>query len=97
MSLIPHTTTNSGLHEFVADRVLSKFAAPGIRAVDLGSGPGAMAARLRALGCEVLAVDRSADGFEADVRHVANCGLYMATSVSATIDARVTLGLKRPK
>jgi len=29
------------------------------------------AARLRALGCEVLAVDRSADGFEADVRHVA--------------------------
>jgi 2-polyprenyl-3-methyl-5-hydroxy-6-metoxy-1,4-benzoquinol methylase len=71
MSLIPHTTTNSGLHEFVADRVLSKFAGPGIRAVDLGSGPGAMAARLRALGCEVLAVDRSADGFEADVRHVA--------------------------
>jgi 2-polyprenyl-3-methyl-5-hydroxy-6-metoxy-1,4-benzoquinol methylase len=71
MSLIPHTTTNSGLHEFVAERVLSKFARRGIRAVDLGSGPGAMAVRLQALGCEVLAVDRSAHGFEADVRHVA--------------------------
>jgi 2-polyprenyl-3-methyl-5-hydroxy-6-metoxy-1,4-benzoquinol methylase len=70
MGLIPHTTTNSGLHEFVADRVLSKFAGPGVRAVDLGSGPGAMAARLRSFGCEVLAVDRSPEGFEADVRHV---------------------------
>ena len=28
---------------------------------------------------------------------VASCGLYIATSASATIEATVTLGLKRPK
>jgi len=39
--------------------------------VDLGSGPGAMAARLHSLGCKVLAVDRSADGFTASLPHVA--------------------------
>jgi len=65
-----HTTTNSGLHEFVAGRVLARYARAGVRAADLGAGPGAMAARLRALGCEVLAVDRDANGFEAQVPHV---------------------------
>jgi 2-polyprenyl-3-methyl-5-hydroxy-6-metoxy-1,4-benzoquinol methylase len=66
-----HTTTNKGLHEFVAERVLARYARPGIRAVDLGSGPGAMAARLQSLGCDVLAVDRTAEGFEAGLPHVA--------------------------
>ena len=65
-----HTTTNSGLHEFVAERVLARYARPGIRAADLGAGPGATAARLRALGCDVLAVDRDAKGFEAQVPHI---------------------------
>lgn len=65
-----HTTTNSGLHEFVKERVLARYARPGVRAADLGAGPGAMAARLRALGCEVLAVDRDPNGFEAQVPHV---------------------------
>src|SRR5881396_3502999 len=32
-----------------------------------------------------------------EVRQVASCGLYMATSVSAITDASVTLGLNRPK
>src|SRR5580692_10367067 len=32
-----------------------------------------------------------------EVRQFANWELYMATSVSATTEARVTLGLKRPK
>ena len=32
-----------------------------------------------------------------EVRHVASCGLYIATSASPTIEATVTLGLKRPK
>src|SRR5277367_4371865 len=32
-----------------------------------------------------------------DVLQVASCGLYMATSRSATTDASVTLGLNRPK
>lgn len=65
-----HTTTNSGLHEYVGQQVLSQYARPGVKAVDLGSGPGAMAARLRALGFEVLAADRSANGFEAGLPHV---------------------------
>ena len=65
-----HTTTNSGLHEFVGERMLSGYAHPGVRAVDLGAGPGAMAERLRSLGCDVLAVDRNREGFEADVPHV---------------------------
>ncbi len=64
------TTTNSGLHDFVGERVLGRFTRPGIRAADLGTGPGAMAARLQALGCEVVAVDRDSTGFEAEVQHV---------------------------
>jgi 2-polyprenyl-3-methyl-5-hydroxy-6-metoxy-1,4-benzoquinol methylase len=65
-----HTTTNAGLHDFVGQRVLSRYVKPGMRAADLGAGPGAMAARLQALGCEVVAVDRTADGFEGNLRHV---------------------------
>jgi 2-polyprenyl-3-methyl-5-hydroxy-6-metoxy-1,4-benzoquinol methylase len=66
-----HSTTNTGLHDFVAERVLKRYARPGIRAADLGSGPGGMAARLHSLGCDVLAVDRTAEGFEAGLPHVA--------------------------
>jgi 2-polyprenyl-3-methyl-5-hydroxy-6-metoxy-1,4-benzoquinol methylase len=65
-----HTTTNDGLHEFVFTRVLSRYARAGFRAVDLGAGPGAMAARLKSLGCDVLAVDRDTTGFSADVSHM---------------------------
>ena len=64
-----HTTTNSGLHDFVGDRVISKYVRPGLRAVDLGSGPGAMAIRLKNMGCEVMAADRSVDDFEAELPH----------------------------
>jgi len=64
------TTTNNGLHDFVVERVLARYARPGIRAADLGTGPGAMAARVRSLGCEVLAVDRDSQGFEANVPHI---------------------------
>ncbi len=64
-----HTTTNDGLHEFVGQRVLARYAHPGVRAADLGAGPGAMAARLQSLGCDVLAVDRDARGFDAQLPH----------------------------
>ena len=65
-----HTTTNSGLHEFVGERVLARHATSGMRAADLGSGPGAMAERLAVLGCTVTAVDRDETGFEARVPHI---------------------------
>jgi 2-polyprenyl-3-methyl-5-hydroxy-6-metoxy-1,4-benzoquinol methylase len=65
-----HTTTNSGLHEYVEQQVLSKYARAGNKAADLGSGPGAMAARLRALGYDVTAADRDAGNFEAGLPHV---------------------------
>lgn len=65
-----HTTTNSGLHDFVGERVLARYARRDVRAADLGAGPGAMAARLQSLGCEVVAVDRDASGFEAQLPHV---------------------------
>jgi 2-polyprenyl-3-methyl-5-hydroxy-6-metoxy-1,4-benzoquinol methylase len=65
-----HTNTNGGLHDFVGQRVLVRYARPGVRAVDLGAGPGAMAARLQSLGCDVVAVDRDSKGFEAQVPHV---------------------------
>jgi 2-polyprenyl-3-methyl-5-hydroxy-6-metoxy-1,4-benzoquinol methylase len=65
-----YMTTNTRLHEFVGERVLTSYARPGIRAVDLGSGPGAMAARLQSLGCDVLAVDQTAGGFEARLPHI---------------------------
>jgi len=42
-------------------------------------------------------VCRSISFAAGEVRQVASCGLYIATSVSATTDASVTLGLKRPK
>jgi 2-polyprenyl-3-methyl-5-hydroxy-6-metoxy-1,4-benzoquinol methylase len=64
-----HSTTNNGLHDFVGDRVISKYVRPGLRAVDLGSGPGAMAIRLKNMGCEVMAADRSVDDFAAELPH----------------------------
>lgn len=65
-----HTTTNRGLHEFVGERVLARFARPGLRAVDLGAGPGAMSARLQSLGFNVLAADRDTNGYEAGLEHL---------------------------
>jgi 2-polyprenyl-3-methyl-5-hydroxy-6-metoxy-1,4-benzoquinol methylase len=67
--MIPPTATPNGLHQFVADQVLARYARSGVRAIDLGAGPGAMAARLLARGCEVLAVDRNSNGFEAAAPH----------------------------
>jgi 2-polyprenyl-3-methyl-5-hydroxy-6-metoxy-1,4-benzoquinol methylase len=62
--------TPSGLHEFVGESVLARLARPGIKAIDLGTGYGAMAERLQNMGCEVLAADICSDGFEAKVPHI---------------------------
>ena len=61
------TTTNAGLHDFVLNEVLPKYQRPGGRAIDLGAGPGALAARLHANGWDVQAADRSLNGFQAGV------------------------------
>ena len=65
-----HTTTNNGLHDFDEERLLTKSARPTIRVVDPGTGPGAVAARLSAMGCEVLAVNRDSQGSEVTVPHI---------------------------
>lgn len=59
-----------GLHEFLATEVLAKFAGPGKKVLDLGTGRGAMAERLQMMGCEVLAADLSRDDYEAQAPHV---------------------------
>jgi 2-polyprenyl-3-methyl-5-hydroxy-6-metoxy-1,4-benzoquinol methylase len=64
------TLTNSGLHEFVVQNVLTRYARRGIRAADLGTGPGAIANELQVLGCDVIGVDVSAQGFKANLPHV---------------------------
>jgi len=64
------TTTNDGLHAFVADRILARYTRNGVLAADLGTGPGAMAARLQAFGCDVIGADMTAEGFEAKLPHV---------------------------
>ncbi len=59
------TTTIAGLHDFVIEEVIKQYVRPGLRAVELGAGSGALAVRLRSLGCDVLAVDKNAEGFRA--------------------------------
>ncbi len=59
------TATPRGLHEFVAAKVLARYASSGVRAADLGAGPGAMSQRLGELGCTVVAVDRDPDVYKA--------------------------------
>jgi 2-polyprenyl-3-methyl-5-hydroxy-6-metoxy-1,4-benzoquinol methylase len=65
------TATARGLHEFVAKNVVARHALPGIRAVDLGAGPGAMCERLHSFGCEVVAVDRDPSIYQGKHRFVA--------------------------
>src|SRR5260370_34445261 len=59
------TATPRGLHEFVAAKVLARYARSGVRAADLGAGPGAMSQRLGELRCTVVAVDRDPDVYKA--------------------------------
>ena len=56
--------TPIGLHQFVAESIILRYARPGLKAIDLGSGGGAMADRMHALGCEVVCADLGAKGHE---------------------------------
>jgi len=58
-----------GVHEFVEAAALRQYVRPGMKAVDLGTGRGAMAERLLQLGCEVLGVDLTSKDFEAKTAH----------------------------
>ncbi len=73
-----------------------------ITAVRFASAPPVVKLALASFGkpnfdASHASVCRSISFAAGDVRQVASCGLCMATSVSATTDANVTLGLNRPK
>jgi SAM-dependent methyltransferase len=57
----------NGLHEFVGESIQPNA---GAKALDLGTGRGAMAERLQIKGFQILAVDISASWFEANTPHV---------------------------
>jgi 2-polyprenyl-3-methyl-5-hydroxy-6-metoxy-1,4-benzoquinol methylase len=61
------TTTPVGLHDFVVEQVVPKYAKPGDRAIDLGAGSGLLATRLRSFGLDVLAVDWNDKFYGADI------------------------------
>jgi SAM-dependent methyltransferase len=62
--------TIRGLHAYLAENVLGRFAVRGARAVDLGTAKGAMAVRLHGLGMDVTAVGDSREEYEADLPFV---------------------------
>lgn len=61
------TTTMTGLHDFVVDKVLVRFAKPAERAIDLGAGSGLLATRMKALGWNVMGADKNASAFKAEL------------------------------
>jgi SAM-dependent methyltransferase len=70
MNLRCEERTIGGLHDFLITSVIPPHARSGSRAVDLGAGTGALATRLKDLGLDVLAVDRSSDDFHAELPFV---------------------------
>jgi 2-polyprenyl-3-methyl-5-hydroxy-6-metoxy-1,4-benzoquinol methylase len=56
-NLEPRTTTAPGLHEFLLEQVLPRYFRSGARAIDLGSGSGALALHLQQAGWDVVAAD----------------------------------------
>ncbi len=63
--------TLGGLHDYLLERVLPRYAVPGGRAIDLGAGTGALAVRLGEQGWNVLAVDNNQTDFGAPLPFVA--------------------------
>jgi SAM-dependent methyltransferase len=64
---VMHERAAPGLHEFVAEAVIPRYAKRPGRCVDLGAGAGAMSARLDQAGWDVVAVDRDVEDFMVDV------------------------------
>jgi SAM-dependent methyltransferase len=59
--------TIGGLHEYLVENVLTRYAVPGGKAIDLGAGSGAWALHLQGFGFDVSAVDIEPERFKADV------------------------------
>lgn len=64
------TATPRGLHEFVIQSVLRSLVPCSGRAIDLGTGTGALAARLEALGLDVVTADIDDAAYEANAPYV---------------------------
>jgi 2-polyprenyl-3-methyl-5-hydroxy-6-metoxy-1,4-benzoquinol methylase len=61
------TTTAHGLHKFLLEQVFPRYFCAGERAIDLGTGSGAIALHLRDAGWDVLAADLDPAAFRASV------------------------------
>lgn len=61
----PETTTAPGLHAFLLKQVLPRYFRAGERAIDLGTGSGALALRLQEAGWDVLAADVNPSEYKA--------------------------------
>ena len=62
--------TMAGLHDYLEQTALQKYASAGHLAIDLGAGTGALALRLKNLGLHVTAVGFEPETFQADVPFV---------------------------
>jgi hypothetical protein len=56
----PETTTAPGLHDFLLEEVLPRYFRAGERAIDLGTGSGALPLGLQEAGWDVIAADVNA-------------------------------------
>jgi 2-polyprenyl-3-methyl-5-hydroxy-6-metoxy-1,4-benzoquinol methylase len=61
------TTTIAGLHDFVFEQGVLRFAQLGSRALDLGAGSGLWGTRLAEHGFDVLCADKNSEGFSANL------------------------------
>jgi 2-polyprenyl-3-methyl-5-hydroxy-6-metoxy-1,4-benzoquinol methylase len=64
------TTTAPGLHQFLLEQVLPRYFRSGARAIDLGSGSGALALRLQEAGWDVVAADVDSSEYRVPVPFV---------------------------
>lgn len=67
---MPKPRTIRGLHDYLTENVLGRYAVRGGRAVELGAARGALAVCLQEFGLNVTAVDITREEYEADLPFV---------------------------